>query len=383
MNGNHLRRMTALCTGVLAALLLTSCASTKQETSSGAESVSMDPDGTMHLPAISVPFSALASDAAKANFIDYLSGIKRVEVVTAKSCGTENPDMSCVRQVFDDQLMRPGVSRLRAVFPVSITPEMMGGVQTDVVLPEGGVAAKNEKRVLINLHGGGLVVGARYGGQQESIPIASLGKIKVITVDYRMAPEHRHPAATEDVASVYNELLKHYRPQDIGIYGCSAGAWLSAASIAWFQTHDLPRPGAVGMFGAGGEAKSVGMGYGDSLRSSALLMGTSTYLSKSLAKDPYFQDANMDDPLITLVNAPEILQKFPPSLLMSGTRDVGLSTVVYTHAQLVKAGVEADLHVWEGAAHCSFAQPVVDPSVPETREAWDVIVKFFDSHLGK
>jgi len=50
---------------------------------------------------------------------------------------------------------------------------------------------------------------------------------------------------------------------------------------------------------------------------------------------------------------------------------------------LVRAGVEADLHVWEGAPHCIFAQPIVDPSVPETREAWDVIVKFFDKQLGR
>jgi len=69
-------------------------------------------------------------------------------------------------------------------------------------------------------------------------------------------------------------------------------------------------------------------------------------------------------------------------LLISGTRDAGLSTVVYTHAQLVEAGVEADLHAWEGADHCSFAQGDIDPKVPETRQAWKVIVRFFDRHLG-
>lgn len=48
----------------------------------------------------------------------------------------------------------------------------------------------------------------------------------------------------------------------------------------------------------------------------------------------------------------------------------------------MKAGVEADLHVWEGATHCSLAQPIGDLDFPENREAWDVIVKFFDQHLG-
>src|SRR5260370_32462969 len=98
--------------------------------------------------------------------------------------------------------MRPGVDRLRSVFAVDIRSEMIGGVQTDVIEPSGGVAKKNKGRVLINLHGGGFVVGARLGGQMESIPVAAIGAIKVVTVDYREGPEYRFPAASEDVAAV-------------------------------------------------------------------------------------------------------------------------------------------------------------------------------------
>jgi monoterpene epsilon-lactone hydrolase len=94
-------------------------------------------------------------------------------------------------------------------------------------------------------------------------------------------------------------------------------------------------------------------------------------------------DLDLKDPMISPAYSPALLSKFPTSLLISGTRDIGLSTVVYTHAELVKAGAKSFLHVWEGAPHCSFAQPVVDPSVPETREAWNVIVKFFETYLGK
>jgi epsilon-lactone hydrolase len=92
---------------------------------------------------------------------------------------------------------------------------------------------------------------------------------------------------------------------------------------------------------------------------------------------------NFKDPLVSPAYAPSVLRHFPPSLLRSGTRDYMLSTTVYTHAQLVKSGIDAELHVWEGQVHCSFAQPVVDPAVPENREEWSVIVKFFDSHLGR
>jgi epsilon-lactone hydrolase len=96
---------------------------------------------------------------------------------------------------------------------------------------------------LINLHEGGFVFGGRWGGQIESIPIAAVGKFKVMSVDYRMAPEHRFPAASGDVAAVYRELLNTYQPKNIGIYGCSACGLLTAQAVAWLQKEGLPPPG--------------------------------------------------------------------------------------------------------------------------------------------
>jgi acetyl esterase/lipase len=76
----------------------------------------------------------------------------------------------------------------------------------------------------------------------------------------------------------------------------------------------------------------------------------------------------------------EIMSKFPPALLISGgVRDFALSEVAVTHEKLVRLGVQADLHVWEGMGHI-FTN---DPEYPESREAYDVIVRFFDQHLGR
>ena len=340
--------------------------------------VTVDPDGTVHFPSASIPLSSLSSDESKKNFLDFVHGFASL------SKGEGGGDINAGRKRLDDQLMRPGVERLRSAFTVEIRPEMIGGVQTDVIEPSGGVAKKNKGRVLINLHGGGFIVGAGLGGQMESIPIAAVGAIKVITVDYREGPEYRFPAASEDVAAVYKELLKSHSARNIGIYGCSAGALLAAESIAWFQTHQLPRPGAIGMFGLGAMVDKLG---DSNYVSSALMGGAVPSIPPGRTKQifPYFSasDVDLKSPLVSPAYWQAILAKFPPSLLISGTRDLGLSSVVYTHAQLVKAGAKADLHVWEGTPHCSFAQPVVNPNEPESREAWDVIVKFFDSNLGQ
>src|SRR5690606_21016034 len=103
-------------------------------------------------------------------------------------------------------------------------------------------------RVLINLHGGGFLVSRGLAkGQLESIAIASILGIEVITVDYRQGPFHQYPAASEDVEAVYRDLLERHEPESIGIFGCSAGAVLTAQAVAWFQARGLPRPAAVAL----------------------------------------------------------------------------------------------------------------------------------------
>jgi acetyl esterase/lipase len=93
----------------------------------------------------------------------------------------------------------------------------------------------------------------------------------------------------------------------------------------------------------------------------------------------YFANADVKDPLVSPAVSLEVLSKFPPTLFVTATRGMELSSAVYSHSRLVKAGVEADLHVWEGLFHGFF----YNPDVPESRDCYDVIVKFFDRHLAK
>jgi epsilon-lactone hydrolase len=86
-----------------------------------------------------------------------------------------------------------------------MTPQRIGGVHTEVFTPAGGISPSNAMRVLINLHGGGFGANARTKSHLESVPIASIGRIKVISIDYRQAPEFALPSASEDVAAVYRE----------------------------------------------------------------------------------------------------------------------------------------------------------------------------------
>ena len=266
------------------------------------------------------------------------------------------------------------------IYPAKIENTVIGGVRTDIVTPESGIDPRNKNRVLINAHMGGFFTGGRYGGQVEAVPLAGRGKIKIIAVDYRMSPEFIFPAASEDMETVYRYALKSYKPKNIGIYGCSAGGILVAQTVAWLQKKKLPLPGAIGIFCSG--AMKMFWSGGDSSQFTSLLNGTSPGGPKRPPAAPrdYFDGIERNDPLVTPGLFPDVLARFPPTLLVTGTRDPVMSNAIVTHARLLQAGVKAELFVQEGLGHGHF---FAFPGTEESKIAYDVIWRFFDENLQR
>jgi acetyl esterase/lipase len=333
--------------------------------------VAVEDDGTVHVPAHAVPLSEFLSSQAQAYVAQHLKDMQHPERL--------------VQVDGVPQFLQTYLARQRALYPVQRRDTTIAGVHAYIFTPKAGVSARNRHRVLIDLHGGGFSGCWPACAELESIPIAALGKIEVVSLDYREGPKYRFPAASEDIAAVYKELLKTHRPQSIGIYGCSAGGMLTAMAIAWFDRHGLPRPGAAGILCAGA-ATTGGSGFGGDATYTALPLGEARMppppagrpKSSPLSLE-YLAGTDPHDPLVAPVNSPRILAWFPPTLIVTATRDFAMSNAVYTHTQLIKAGVDAQLHVWEGLFHGFF----YDPDVPESRDCYDVIVKFFDRELEK
>ena len=327
---------------------------------------SVKPDGTVTSPAANIPYSAFASPEARAFFPKMLADGSKAPPLTAPI------EQS---RAFYDRLNSDRAARMEKMYPVKTHGETIAGVNTDVVLPAQGVSPENRHRVLINLHGGAFLWGAHSGGLVEAIPIASIGRIEVITVDYRQGPEHTFPAASEDVEAVYRALLKQYKPQEIGIYGCSAGGILTAEAVASLITDKLPVPGAIGTFC--GSLLDID---GDSSYVGPLLNGQGVPEHRLMLTDlPYFHGVNPRDPLVQPGLSPALLAKFPPTLLITGTRDSVMSSVLASRQRLDQAGVQTELHVWEGMWHSFFS----DPEMPESQDAYRVMARFFLKHLGR
>ena len=324
----------------------------------------MDASGTVHAPALTVPVSSLLTPEARAAFIARYTA-------PAPSGGG---DIVGMRAAYDAFMFKPALEKWRAIYTVDIAHQTIAGVPVDVVTPTQGGDPRNKDRVLINLHGGGFVMGAGLLGQVESVPLAGRGRIKVISVDYRQGPENRFPAGSEDVAKVYRALLKIYPPENIGVYGGSAGGMLTAEAIAWFRREGLPAPGVIGLFASGG----VIGGVADSSNLGRVLTGQPPLALTG--GGVYFQGCDLRDPLVSPALYAEEMSHFPPTLVVTGTRDFQMSNAVFTHAQLLKAGRQSQLLVQEGFGHGDFAMLA---GTPESKDAYDIIWRFFDTHLGR
>jgi acetyl esterase/lipase len=262
----------------------------------------------------------------------------------------------------------------RAVYPVAISEKTIGGVRCDLVTPPK-VPDDNKSKVLINLHGGAFVLGS--GSLIEAIPVAHQAKISVVAVDYRLAPEHPFPAAVEDSVAVYRELLETHEPRNIAIYGTSAGGILTAQTAAKLIQLGLPMPACLGMFtgtadmedfGETANVFSVGGYWGDvapPMDHPSSELGA--YRGKHDVRDPVMSPIHSD------------LSKFPPSLIITGTRDAMLSATSIFHRALRRAGAKAELFVFEGMPHAHWYAF----HLPESREAVDIMARFFTENLGR
>ena len=372
------RKFLRLLGGVVAGSLL---AATTPAAAQPVQEGRVEADGALSVPAYRLPLSELVSKEFGQGYTQLIRDAgqwPRPPALNAPKAEWDKFDAAADRDIFG-----PVLEYARKTYPVDIVETTIAGVHAAIVTPKGGVRPGNEHRVLINFHGGGFFIGRGLAaGLTEAIPVASLAGMKVVTVDYRMAPYHGYPAASEDSEAVYRALLKQYKPESIGIYGCSAGGALTAQSVAWYRSKGLPRPGAVGLFcnapapvGKRGDSRIWGL---------TGLPWTTAYeveAGKLLRGKGYMAGADVNDPRAFPGASDEELAKFPPTLLISGTRAPEMSVVIVAHAKFLKLGVDSELYLMEGGEHAAFVAGQY--ASPEIHDVLEYISRWFNQKLGK
>ena len=322
------------------------------------DSASFDADGTAHITRV-VPMPATISPEAQ----------RWIASLAIDQPGHETLEQRRVRT--DAWRARDSAEALKH-YPVVITESEIAGVKTDLISPLQ-LPAANRHRVFINLHGGGF--NSDSGSRIEGDPIANLAKTRVISVYYRLAPEHPFPAAVDDVVAVYKALLKTYRPGNVGIYGTSAGAILTCEVAVKLKQLGLPLPGALGVFSGSGDFSRVA--------DSRQLFANDGFPGNLQPTDPihlpdneYVGAADRRDPLLSPLYAD--LRGLPPTLLVSATRDALLGDTAILQRALMHAGVDARLVVFEALPHAFWYHF----DFPETHEALTLMAQFLDQKVG-
>lgn len=298
---------------------------------------------------------------------------------------TPVPDVEARKKIGDRDIDWRALIRQRAnatpidltaisnLLDLSITRDEIDGVKVYHVRPnDPDPAFKN--RIFLNVHGGAYVFQGGDASVAEAAVIANRAKIAVLSVDYRMPPDHPFPAAVEDTVIVYKHLLKSLPGKAIAIGGTSAGGGLALAAVHRFIALKLDVPGVI----YGGTPWADLTKTGDSLFTNEGIDRLLVTYDGTLgaAARLYANGHDLRDPLISPVYGD--FKGFPPTYLVTGTRDMFLSDTVRTHRKLRNAGVIADLNVYEGMSHGGY---LVVPNSPESMQVYAELREFLKQHL--
>ncbi|WP_435211524.1 alpha/beta hydrolase fold domain-containing protein [Luminiphilus sp. nBUS_16] len=276
-------------------------------------------------------------------------------------------------QMQEQEIEIARIARWADTLGVQIEEKEVAGIPVFLMIPLSLDESK-KNQLFIHLHGGAYVFGGGRAGIGEGLLIANRLTMPVVSIDYRMPPENPFPAAINDVVDVYKNLLESYAPEKLAIGGSSAGGGLALASVHKFALVGLPFPGAIYAGTPWADLSKTG----DTLFTlEGVDQGLVTYegVLESAAK-LYVADNDFRSALVSPVYGS--FSGFPPTILISGTRDMFLSDTVRTHRKLRGADVVSDLHVYEGMAH---AQYLYDIDSPESLDVFAELQKFMSEHL--
>lgn len=266
--------------------------------------------------------------------------------------------------------MRAIMIETQAPEGVTCTPVDAGGVSA-----EWSVAAGvDEAKVVLYVHGGGYVMGSAGSHRDVTGRLSKAAGARVLSLNYRLAPEHPFPAPVDDAVAAYRWLLAQgISPGNIAVAGDSAGGGLAIATLLALRDAGEPLPAAgigispwVDMEGTG-ESMTTRAAVDPVVQKEGLLGMAKLYLG----------DADPRNPLAAPLHAD--LAGLPPLLLQVGDAETLLDDSTRLAEKARTAGVDVTLKVWDEMPHVWH---LFAPTLPEGRQAIDEIGSFFQARTA-
>ncbi len=250
-------------------------------------------------------------------------------------------------------------------------------------LPAEWVKAVNvpddQEQVILYFHGGGFFSGSCENHRNFASIISEACGVRVLLVEYRLAPEHNYPAANDDCLAAYRWLIKSgISAKDIVIGGDSAGASLTLMTLLSLRDAGEALPAAAFMISLWGDLVNFD---GGSYKNRAELDFMCSLEGNQISSDYYFGSLTVKPPILSPIR--QNLEGLPNLLVQVGDHEILLSDSTRLAERAKEAGVDVTgvdvtLEIWDNMWHIFqfFA-----PFVPEGNQAIKNISKFVKNNF--
>jgi monoterpene epsilon-lactone hydrolase len=248
------------------------------------------------------------------------------------------------------------------LFPRKVTVSHLSANEVQAALFD---IVKSKPGIVLYLHGGAYAVGSVNGHRAMLARLAKACQMKVLAIDYRLAPEHPFPAALDDALTAYHWLISQdYDPSNIVIAGDSAGGGLAIATLVSLRDDKLPLPACAVCLSPWlnlSHTEQKSNNNNDPFLNPTILDVYARY---------YAGETDTANPLISPIFAD--LQGLPPILIQVGTNEILLDQIQDFYEKARQANVEIELDCWQGMFHVFQMFPIL----PETKLSMKKIAKF-------
>lgn len=225
---------------------------------------------------------------------------------------------------------------------------------------------------ILYLHGGGYIIGSAAAYRHPVSHMASLSRVNAFVADYRLAPEHRFPAAIDDALTAYQGLVDQGF-NHIVVAGDSAGGGLTLALCGILAAREQGFPAAAIAISPLTDLSASGGSYVTRAEYDPLLCRNAV----TALADTYLAGAGSNDPRASPLFA--VASGIPPVQIHVGEDEVLLDDAVRYAELTVGARNSVDLHVWQGMLHVFTSSIAV---IEAAREAMQLIGDFIGKHAG-
>jgi epsilon-lactone hydrolase len=268
------------------------------------------------------------------------------------------------------RLLRDASSAQPLPADVTVIAATLGGVPTAEITIDG----VESRRVVLYFHSGVYVIGDAFIAAGLASEVGRRTHAKVISVDYRLAPEHPYPAAVDDAFAAYEALLDDGNaPSNIVFAGESAGGGLAIATLVNARDRGLPLPAAAFVMSPYVDLTLAGTTMQTKREADPLL--SRELLQPRVTDYTQGQDAALG--LISPIFAD--LSGLPPLIIQAGTHEVLLDDALRLAREAASADVEVTLDITPGVPHVFQAY---HPLLDEAGAALDRAAQLLSAHLA-